>query len=80
LDTIIELCYKRGLLKFQNSSNQIEMGYVAHLGRLAELILSITDKNETMREQLDDSTGWVEFVKLYLRPRIERRSGALCRG
>lgn len=56
------------------------MGYVAHLGRLAELILQIGEKNDMIREQLEDNQEWVAFERENLRPRIEKRSGSLCRG
>lgn len=56
------------------------MGYVAHLGRLAELILQIGEKNDMIREQLDDNQEWVAFERENLRPRIEKRSGSLCKG
>jgi len=80
VDVIIDLCQQRGLLSFTKSSNQIEMGYVAHLARLGELLIQVADKNDIIREQLDENSDWVNFEKLYLRPRIEKRTGSLCRG
>ena len=56
------------------------MGYVAHLGKLGELLLQIADKNDIIREQLNENDDWINFEKLYLRPRIEKRTGSLCRG
>lgn len=80
IDVIVELSRQRGLLTFTASSNKIEMGYVAHLSKLGELLLQVSDKNDIIKEQLNDNSDWVDYEKLYLRPRMEKRNGALCRG
>ena len=56
------------------------MGYVAHLGRLGQLLLQIGDKNDLIKEQLQENEEWAQFERDYLRPRIETRSGRLCKG
>jgi len=39
MEEIVKMCDRRGQLSFDKSKNKIEMGYVAHLGRLGELLL-----------------------------------------
>lgn len=49
-DLIIEMCSKHNKLSYEKTSQTTEMGYVAHLSRLAQLILQIGEKNEIIRE------------------------------
>ena len=60
-DLIIEMCSKHDKLCYEKTSQKTEMGYVAHLSRLAQLILQIGDKNEIIREQLDELEDWSKF-------------------
>lgn len=76
----MEMCQQRENLSFVKTNNKVEMGYVAHLGRLAQLLQQIGEKNEIIREQLDENSEWSNFESSYLRPRIEKRAGNLCRG
>ena len=55
------------------------MGYVAHLSTLAEIIVQIAEKNELIREQLDESSEWLDYEKTVLMPRVIARRGTLCR-
>lgn len=46
------------------------MGYVAHLTKLAHLLLQIGAKNELINEQLQDDADWKQFETDYLQARI----------
>ena len=74
------MCTKHDKLSYEKTTQKTEMGYVAHLGRLAQIILQIGDKNDMIREQLDDMEEWKNFEESSLRARIELRTGSLCRG
>ena len=76
----MEMCQQRESLSFDKTNNKVEMGYVAHLTRLAQLLQQIGEKNEIIREQFDENNEWKNFESSYLRPRIEKRTGNLCRG
>lgn len=57
------------------------MGYVAHLTRLAQLYMQISDKNETIRDYLSVANGgtWNTFLETTLKARITKRTGSLCK-
>ena len=78
-DQIVSLCRERDKLSYIKAENKTEMGYVAHLTRLAQLLVQIGDKNELIGEQLDEDAEWKSFEADYLRPRLELRTGNLCR-
>ncbi len=78
VDDIIAMCGERATLSYDLSKNKIEMGYVAHLGHLGHLLLKLADKNEVIREQLEENELWMFFEKTSLKPRIEKREGQLC--
>ena len=78
-EQIISLCKGRDKLSYNNVTNKTEMGYVAHLTRLAQLLVQIGEKNELIGEQLEEDTEWKAFESEVLRPRIEVRTGNLCR-
>lgn len=46
----MEMCQQRESLSFVKTNNKVEMGYVAHLTRLAQLLQQIGEKNEIIRE------------------------------
>jgi len=79
-EMIVKLCVKEGKLSYHSTKNQVEMGYVAHLSRLASVITKLVEADEDLREQFSENTEWVDFEKTYLKPREELRSGSLCRG
>ena len=67
-------------LSFEKTSNKIERGHIAHLGRLAHLIHQVSEKNDVIQESLQETESWKTFTESYLKPRIELRTGSLCRG
>ena len=77
-ELIMQMCQQREMLSFTKTLNKVEMGYVSHLTRLATIIQKIGEKNDMVKEQLEEE--WIEFDKSYLTPRIEKRAGSLCRG
>ena len=81
LELISEMCQKRTRMKYGNNSVQsTEMGYVAHLTRLAEVIQEVASENEIVHEQLQEERQWKDFQDNFLKDRLELRSGKLCRG
>ena len=78
-EQIVSLCKDRDKLSYNKATNKTEMGYVAHLTRLAQLLVQIGEKNELIGEQLEENTEWKSFESGYLQPRIEVRTGNLCR-
>ena len=78
-EQIVSLCKDRDKLSYNKATNKTEMGYVAHLTRLAQLLVQIGEKNELIGEQLEEDTEWKSFESGYLQPRIEVRTGNLCR-
>lgn len=80
MELIVQLCEHKGSLNFPNTSNRTEIGYVAHLTRIATLLQQIADKNDLIKEQFEENQDWSDFVLTYLKPRLELRTGSLCRG
>ena len=78
-EQIVSLCKGRDKLSYNKAQNKTEMGYVAHLTQLAHLIVQIGAKNEIIGEQLEEDSEWKSFESEYLQPRIEVRTGNLCR-
>ena len=79
-ETMIKLCQQRDKLAFKSGRKSTEMGYVAHLTRLGQFLLGVCDQNDLVREELAEDQSWTSFVKDCLQPRIELRTGSLCRG
>ena len=75
----MELCQKQSRLKYTATQNSTEMGYVAHLVRLAEMLVEVGKSNELVKEYLYEQEGWEKFETEFLNPRIEFRKGSLLR-
>ena len=77
---IINACSRLNTINFDNTKTQLEMGYVAHLFRLAKLVDQVCSKNEDIKAGIESEfPDWAEFQSTVLGPRLEVREGELCR-
>ena len=80
LNVIMNACSRSHQTTFEKSNNSIEVGFVAHLTRLAKLINQACEANEITKMGVEtEFPDWVEFVSTVLQPRIKVREGELCR-
>ena len=55
------------MTEYENSGNRIEVGYVTHLSRLAELIAHVSEKNELTKMGIEgEFPDWAEFESTIL--------------
>ena len=72
VELIIQLCQQRDKLTYAKTANTTEMGYVAHLTRLAQLLMQISDKDDDLGEYLAtaNSGAWNTFLETTMQARI----------
>lgn len=76
VDKIIELLGSKSTTNF-GRDRKTQTGYTVFLVELGDLLRSMKDKNEAVRECLEDNPDWQAFFDSALKGMIEQRKGAL---
>ena len=76
VDKLICLLSQKASVTFKNQS-KAEYSYHTFLVELAQMIANMKDKNEAVKECLDDNPEWDKFYTETLKVEIERRKGTL---
>lgn len=76
VDKITKLVSENAQVKFSKSF-KTEMGYMAFIVELGQMLNDLKTKNEAVRECLEDTDEWDIFVSTSLKKQIEHRKGPL---
>ena len=76
VDNLIALLTKKSSVTFGNKS-KAELSYNTFLVDLAQMLANLKDKNEAVKECLDENDDWEKFSTEILKAELARRKGPL---
>lgn len=76
VDNLIALLTKKSSVTFGNKS-KAELSYNTFLVDLAQMLANLKDKNEAVKECLDENSDWEKFSTEVLKAELDHRKGPL---
>lgn len=76
VETIINLVSADAQIRF-SKTYKTEMGYLTFVVELGQMLHDLKEKNEAVKECLDDNSEWEAFYSESLKKQIEHRKGPL---
>ena len=73
VNLIIQLPRDKAKMNYDNNNRQTDMGYMAYLIELGQLLYLVSESNEDVKEFLFENPDWSTFIDTILKPKLVTR-------